>query len=173
MQSRLFFTILIILFINHSLKAQEKWGLQKCVDYAWANNISIKQTDIQAKIATVQYNQSKLSQYPSLNFNGNSSFNSGSNQDPTTFSLITQSYVAATFQLQASAQIFNWFSKQNTIAANHWQAEAAKASTENVKDNISLSVANAYLQILLAHEQENIALVQLQQSQSQLSNTQK
>jgi len=173
MRMKLLILFLIALNTNSILFAQEKWDLRKCVDYALANNISIKQTDVQAKIAEVQYNQSKLNQYPSLSFSGNTSFNSGSNQDPTTFSLITESYVATGLQLQASAQIFNWYSRQNTIAANRWLAEAAKASTENVKDNISLSVANAYLQVLLAHEQEKIALVQLQQSQSQLDNTRK
>jgi outer membrane protein len=172
MRSRILFTLAAITLFNYSF-AQKKWGLRECVDYALANNISIKQSDIQTKISDAQYNQSKLSQYPSLNFNNSNSYNSGSNQDPTTFALVTQSYFAATFQLQASAQIFNWYSKQNTIAANHWQAEAAKASAENTKDNITLSVANAYLQILLNIAQDSVAWGQLQQSQAQLSNTRK
>jgi outer membrane protein len=172
MRSRLLLTLVIALFTGN-LFAQKKWGLRECIDTALVNNISIKQSDIQAKISDAQYNQTKLSQYPSLGFTGNSSFNSGRNQDPTTFSLITQNYLAANFQLQSSAQIFNWFSKQNTIAANHWQAEAAKASAENTKDNIILSVANAYLQVLLSIAQDSIAWGQLQQSQAQLSNTRK
>jgi outer membrane protein len=159
--------------LTGNLFAQKKWGLRECIDTALVNNISIKQSDIQAKISDAQYDQTKLSQYPTLGFSGNSSFNSGRNQDPTTFALITQNYLAANFQLQSSAQIFNWFSKQNTIAANHWQAEAAKASAENTKDNIILSVANAYLQVLLSIAQDSIAWGQLQQSQAQLSNTQK
>jgi outer membrane protein len=173
MRMRSLFFVLIILATNTISRAQEKWSLRRCVDYALANNISIKQTDIQAKIAAIQYNQNKLSQYPTLGFTGNTSFNSGLHQDPTTFSLITQSYFAAGLQLQSSAQIFNWFSKQNTIAAYRWQAEADKASTDKLKDDISLSVANAYLQILLANEQEKIAAIQLQQSRAQLNNTQK
>ncbi len=156
-----------------NVQAQQKWDLRKCVDYALSNNISIKQTDVQAKIAAVQYKQSKENIYPSVAFGGNTSFNSGLHQDPTTFSLITQSYLAAGLQLQASAQIFNWYSKQNTIAANHWQAEAAKASTDKLKDDISLTIANNYLQILLSKEQEKIAAVQLQQSKAQYDNTKK
>ena len=161
--------ILLLTFVQ----AQEKWDLRKCVDYALVNNISIKQTDVQAKIADIQYKQSKENLYPSVSFGGNESFNSGLHQDPITFSLITQSYLATGLQLQASAQIFNWYSKQNLIAANHWQAEAAKASTDKLKDDISLTIANSYLQILLANEQAKIAAVQLQQSQAQFSNTQK
>ncbi|MGG9970578.1 TolC family protein [Ferruginibacter sp. SUN002] len=169
---RLFLFITIGLFCNSTI-AQQKWDLRKCIDYALANNISIKQTDIQSKISELQYKQSKLSQYPNLNYNLNSSFNSGRNQDPVTYSLITQSYLATNMQLQSSVEIFNWYSKQNTIAANKWEAEAAKATTDKLKDDISLAVANFYLQILLAEEQEKIAGVQLQQSQSQLRNTRK
>jgi len=165
-------TIVFILSIT-TAKAQEKWDLRKCVEYALANNISIKQTDVQAKIAAVQYKQSKEAIYPTIGFGGNTSFNSGLHQDPTTFSLITQNYIAAGLQLQASAQIFNWFSKQNIIAANHWQAEAAKASTDKLKDDISLTIANNYLQILLSKAQQKIASVQLEQSKAQFDNTQK
>ncbi len=162
-----------ILVVSASARAQQKWGLLKCVEYAMANNISIKQTDLQTRISELQLKQSRLSQLPNLNFSANSGYNSGRNQDPTTYSLITQSYLSANMQLQSSADIFNWFSKRNTIAANEWELQAAKAGTDKLKNDIALTVANAYLQILLAKEQESIAAVQLQQSKAQLNNTRK
>ena len=168
-----FYTLIALLVITGSANAQQKWSLLKCVEYAMANNISIKQTDLQSKTAGLQYRQSKLGQLPNLSFSGGSSYNSGRNQDPTSFSLITQSYLSANMQLQSSAEIFNWFSKRNTVAANEWELQAAKANTDKLKNDIALTVANSYLQILLAMEQEKIASVQLQQSQAQLSNTRK
>ena len=168
-----FYTLIVLLVIGGSANAQQKWSLLKCVEYAMANNISIKQTDLQSKITELQLRQSKLGQIPNLSFSGGPSFNSGRNQDPTSFSLITQSYLSANMQLQSSAEIFNWFSKKNTIAANQWELQAAKANTDKLKNDIALTVANSYLQILLAMEQEKIARVQLQQSQAQLSNTRK
>jgi outer membrane protein len=167
------FTIIAAAFLCNMAHAQEKWDLRKIVDYAVANNISIKQAEVQAAISGLNYKQSKLGQYPTANFNGSTSFNNGRNQDPTSFSLITQSYLSAGFQLQTSADIFNWFSKKNTILANQWQYEAAKASTDKLRNDISLTVANNYLQILLAREQENIAQIQLKQTQAQLNNTRK
>jgi outer membrane protein len=167
------YTLIAILAIGLNAKAQDKWDLRKCVEYAMANNISVKQTDLQSKISELQLKQSKMSQYPGFSFGTNSSFNSGRNQDPTTFSLITQSYLTAGAQLQSSADIFNWFSKRNTIVANQWDLEAAKANTDKLKNDIALTIANAYLQILLTKEQENIAGVQLKQSQAQLINTKK
>jgi len=168
-----FLTLIVFLAAAVTVKAQEKWSLLKCIEYAMANNISIKQVDLQAKVAALTLKQSKYGQLPNLNFSGGPGFSSGRNQDPTTFSLITQSYLSANMQLQSSAEIFNWFSKRNTILANEWELKAAQASTDKLKNDIALSVANAYLQILLALEQENIAGVQLSQSKAQYLNTRK
>lgn len=167
------FLLLASLAFYQGTHAQKKWNLLQCVEYAMTNNITVKQTDLQTKLASLTYDQSKWSRWPSLSFSGGPAFNNGRNQDPTTFSLITESYTSASVQLQSSAEIFNWFSKKNTIAANQWEVMAAKASTDKLKNDIALTVANAYLQILLAKEQEKIAGVQLQQSQAQLFNTRK
>ncbi len=166
-----FLTLIVLLVISHIAKAQEKWGLLKCIEYAMANNISIKQTDLQSKIAGLTLKQSRYGQLPSLSFSGGPAFNSGRTQDPTTYTLSTQSYLSANVQLQSSAEIFNWFSKRNMILANEWELKAAQANTDKLKNDIALSVANAYLQILLAMEQEKIAGVQLQQSKAQYKNT--
>ena len=168
-----FLTLIFLLAVMGTVKAQQKWGLLQCIEYAMTNNISVKQVDLQTKIAELTLKQSKYGQLPNLNFSGGPSYNSGRTQDPTTFSLSTQSYLSANMQLQSSADIFNWFSKRNTIAANEWELQATKANTDKLKNDIALSVANLYLQILLGMEQEKIAGVQLQQSQAQLSNTRK
>ncbi|MGC4100419.1 TolC family protein [Ferruginibacter sp.] len=165
---------ILLLFITTGIQLNaQKWNLRSIVDYAMANNIGVKLSEVQAKISGLVYNQSKLSQYPNLTFSGNTGFNSGSNQDPTTFTRITQTYISAGLQLQSSAQIFNFYSKRNSIVANQWEVEAAKANTEKTKNDIALTAANAYLQILLAMQQQQIALVQVEQTQAQLSNTKK
>lgn len=169
----IFNSLVFIIVFSINTAAQKKWSLLDCVNYALDNNITIKQTSLQTNLAELQYKQSKLSQYPNANFSTGSSFNSGRNQDPTTFSLVTQSYLSANMQLQSSVDIFNLFSKKNTIAANGFEVEATKVSTDKLKNDIALSVANTYLQILLAKEQQNIADVQLQQSKAQLINTRK
>ncbi|HSN61061.1 MAG TPA: TolC family protein, partial [Ferruginibacter sp.] len=161
------------LFIQKTTLAQEKWNLKTIVDYAMANNIGAKQSEVQARLSALTYNQSKLSLYPNANFSGNTSLNSGSNQDPTTFSRITQTYLSAGMQLQSSVDIFNFYSKRNTIAANEWELKAAVANVGKIKNDIALSAANAYLQVLLAMEQEKITLVQVAQTTEQLNITRK
>ncbi len=170
---RILLTLSFITIIASSSQAQQKWNLKTIVDYAMANNINVKLTDVQTKVAAINYKQSKLAQYPNGNFTTNTGVNSGNNQDPTTFSRITQTYLNAGFQLQTSADIFNFFSKQNTIAANKWEMKAAEVATDKVKNDIALTAANGYLQILLSKAQEEITAVQIKQTQDQLTNTRK
>ncbi|MDO9376868.1 MAG: TolC family protein [Bacteroidota bacterium] len=167
------YTLIVLFAICSSVNAQEKWDLRKIVDYAMTNNITVKQSEVQASVSQLVYNQSKLALFPNVSFSGNEGFYSGRNQDPTTYRLITQSYWSAGMQLQTSADIFNFYSKKNLILSNQWELEAAKANTNKLKNDIALTAANGYLQVLLAIEQENIARVQLRQTQAQLSNTRK
>ncbi|MEO6135102.1 MAG: TolC family protein [Ginsengibacter sp.] len=149
-------------------QAQKKWSLQDCVTYAMENNISIKQSELQSEISAITHKQSKLSQLPSGSFSNNESYRFGKSQNPSTGILENQNFFSVGLNLQSSVEIFNWFSKKNTIQANEWSLQASKAATEKLKDDISLQVANSYLQILLAREQEKIAEVQVNQSISQL-----
>lgn len=151
--------------------AQQKWNLKSVVEYAMANNITVKISDVQAKNAELTYKQSKLSQYPNVSFSTNGGLNNGSYQSNTDFSRLTATSFAGSMQLQTSADIFNFYSKRNTIAGNQWELEAARANVDKLKNDIALTAANGYLQILLAMEQQKITEVQIQQTQAQLTNT--
>jgi outer membrane protein len=170
---RIFKLLLVASCISLNVSAQQKWNLKTIVDYAMSNNIGVKLNEVQAKVAAITAKQSKLSLYPNASFTTNTGLNSGNNQDPTTFSRITQTYLNAGFQLQTSADIFNFYSKKNTLAANEWESKAATATIEKTKNDIALVAANGYLQILLSKEQEKIMSVKIQQTQAQLLNTRK
>lgn len=161
---------LLIVFILLSATgfSQKKWTLLECVQYALDHNISVKQSMLQENLSELTYKQSKLSQIPSLNFSNSEGLSYGKSKDPSTGILENQNYFSVNFNLQSSVEIFNWFSKKNSILANQWSTMAAKASTDKLKNDLSLTVANSYLQILLALEQQQIAEVQVKQSRDQL-----
>ena len=138
------------------------------MQYALDSNISIKQNEIQAQIAAITYKQSKLSKIPSANFSNNEGYRFGKSQNPSTGILENQNFFQVGLDLQSSVTIFNWYSKKNTILANEWSLMAAKAATDKLRNDIALTVANSYLQVLLAKEQEKIADVQVKQSIAQL-----
>ena len=156
-----------------SSQAQEKWNLLKCVPYAKANNISVKQADLQTRFSDVTYKQSKSSQYPSLNFQNSTGYRFGRSENPATGVLEDNNFLSSSFSLQSGVTLFNWFSKKNTIESNKLSNEADKAQVLKVQDDIGLNVAVAYLQILLAREQANLIKVQIGTTTEQLNNTRK
>lgn len=168
-----FFSFLIFTGLINTTQAQQKWNLLQCVQYAMDNNITVKQNEVQAKLAAINYKQSSLSKYPSANIGNNYSYRLGKSENPSTGILENQDFLSIGLNFQSSVEIFNWYSKRNTTLAYQWELEAAKAGTEKLKNDIALTVANAYLQILLAREQQKIAAVQVQQSIAQFGIIQK
>ena len=164
---------LFCLHLSSFSQTPDVWTLKRCVEYAITNNISVKQADVSARITELTYKQSKLAQIPTLSFNGNEGFNSGRHQDPTNYSLITTSYFSGSYQFQSGVNVFNFFNQKNAIAGNQFSYLAANANTERLRNDVSLNVANAYLQFLLTNAQQKAAALQLSQSQAQLINTQK
>ena len=165
--------LLPMFLLSHMSRAQDKWDLTRCVNYALANNISVKQADVQARLTKLTYDQSRLSQIPTLGVGASAGLNSGRSQNPNSFSLSTVTYFYNSYSVQSNVQLFNFFSLRNAIQANHYSWQASLATSEKTKNDISLNVANAYLQVLLAAEQAEAARAKLQLSQSQLEITRK
>lgn len=152
---------------------QDKWDLRRCVEFAVNNNISVRQTDVQARVNQLAYQQSRDSRWPSLSFSGSFGDQIGRSIDPTS-NLFTQNAINfSNVNLQTGVTLFNWFSRKNTIEANRLTAESGKVQTKKVQDDIALNVAAAYLQALLASEQKKAVGVQATQTREQLEVTRK
>jgi outer membrane protein len=172
-KKKLLLFLAIPLFLTYTAAAQDKWDLKRCVDYAVANNISVKQADVQARLAKLTLDQSRLSQIPTLIGGVSAGVNSGRFQNPTTYVLETQTTFQSGLSLQSSVTVFNGFYLQRTIDANRYSWLALLANSEKLKNDISLNVANAYLTVLLANQTAEAALLQLHLSQNQLELTRK
>src|SRR4029078_5946449 len=148
---------------------QGKWDLRRCVDYALKNYISVQQAGVQARIVAPTYEQSQLAQYPSFTFQNRAGYQFGRSIDPSTNLYTNQEILTADRSLNINLDLFNCFSKKNSVGANQCQAEAYVAGAQKARNDIALNVANAYLQILLNSEQINISDIQVKQSLEQLT----
>jgi len=167
------FFICISLCISTPGKTQDKWDLRRCVEYAIANNISVKQSDITARIAELTLKQSKLAQWPNANFSNSTGINAGRSIDPTTNLYTNQQLLFSQFSLNGSVTVFNFFNLKNVKEANEFAAEAARVDVDKLKNDISLLVSQSYLLVLVSQEQANIANVAVQQTLQNLQNTRK
>lgn len=167
--------IFVFLFVlaTCELFGQEKWSLQQCVDYALKNNVSIKRSDVQFRLSKLTADQSKMTLYPNLQGSMNSSYQHGLNENPTTGTLQSASYLSGSMSLQSSYTIFNWNARRNVIAANNLYAKADEVGIDKAKNDLSLAVANSFLQVMLRREQTRISQAQMNLSKLQLANTRK
>lgn len=151
----------------------EPWDLKRCVDYAVSNNISVRQADIQKRLSVLQYEQAKYSRYPNANFSTNTGFQFGRSIDPTTNQFTNQRLLFQGFQFNTDVTLYNWGRVTHNITAARLEAEASGSDVDKARNDVALNVATAYLQALLSKVQIDIAAVQVEQSQGQLTDTRK
>lgn len=173
MIARKYIIPLTFLLISCAAYSQDTWNLKRAVQYAIDSNISVKQADVQARIAALNLKQNRLMQIPSANISGSTGINAGRSIDPTT-NLFTNTQLFSTgFNLSSAVTLFNFFSVRNNIAGSRFDNEAAQANVDKVRNDIALNVATAYLMVLLSQEQENIAKLGVQLTLQNLDNTRK
>jgi outer membrane protein len=167
------YTLLLSILFIHIANAQEKWGLRKCVEYAWQNNITVKQQEVQARIVALSEKQARNTIYPNANFQTNLGLQFGRSVDPTTNQFTTTQLLFQQYNLNADVMIFNWHRVKNSIVAAQFDLKAAQANVEKTRNDIALSVATSFLQALLNKEQIGVAQIQFEQTKSQLKATRK
>lgn len=164
---------LLILMSGFAANAQDTWTLQKCIQTAKQNNLTVKQSEISIKQAQLSESQAKAARWPNLNAGGSYGYSFGRTIDPVTNDFSTQSIGFNSFSVNTGVTLFNGGRINNTIKQSQVDVAAAQSSMDFTANNLVLSVASAYLQILLAEEQASIAARRITQSQEQLDRTEK
>lgn len=135
------------------ISQQKTWSLEECISYAIENNIQIKQQVIQAEYQKNTLDLSKLKLLPTINGSATQNYSFGRALDQTTYQYTDHQNVQSNnFYLGGNMNLFNGLQNLNTINSNKYGLLASEEDLKNIKDNIALSVALNYLQILLNKE---------------------
>lgn len=167
------FLTLFSFLVCFSTNAQSTvWTLHDAVQYALKHNLSIKQSELNSRLAKLTHQQNILSQIPSVNLSTGYGRSFGRSIDPTTNQFVEgSSYDYLSLGGNADVLLFGWFQKRNMIGQGRYNAMAAEKELEQLQNDISLNVATGYLRALLAKEQVNINRQQVGLSQQQLTQT--
>jgi outer membrane protein len=163
----------LFLFFGININAQNReWTLEECVAYALENNISIKQSELEVDLAEIDRAEAVGNFLPRLNASASNSWNTGLTQNVTTGILQTQTTRNFSAGATASANISSGLSNWKRLQLAKLSQLASEYSLEQMKDDIALFVANAYLQVLFNKEslkvieaQHEITLEQLERVQ--------
>jgi outer membrane protein len=101
----------------------------------------------------VNVSQAKSNKLPDLFGNLGHGFNQGRSIDPFTNSYINQQITFGNYSLGSTVVLFNGFQLKNLVKQNSLSYEANKMDLQQTKDNVTLNVILAYVQILNSEEQ--------------------
>jgi outer membrane protein len=163
---------LILITSAGIIKAQKEWTLEQCIGYALDNNIQIKRQELQSDIARNNLNQSKFELLPDLNLGGSHNLGSGRAPDYSSFQY-SNSLSSGNIGLQSNLTIFRGFQRINTIKMYKYTFLSTQQSLAKAKNDISLEIASAYLQILFNDELLEVAKNQKSISSLQVEKTKK
>lgn len=168
------FLLLTFLALNANLIAQtKKWTLEECVTYALQNNISIKQSELDLKTSEIEKNEALGGFLPNINANANYSVNTGANINPATNQFENETFKSFSASANANVPIFAGLNNWKTLQRAKLNKIANEFRLSKMKDDISLTIANSYLQILFNKEQIKIITNQLAITEKNIVQTQK
>ena len=142
------FIIALVTLASMESTAQTTMTLKQCVETGIANNFDVQQKQLQIQSDEANWKQSKLNMFPDLNANAGHSFNQGRSIDPFTNSPVTQSFNSSNYSVNSGVVLFNGLAIQNSIKRNSLTYQAARMDWQQEKDNLTINIILAYLQVL-------------------------
>lgn len=165
---------IFILFVLIGMASQaqvKKWTLRECVDYALENNISIKQSELDVKTSEINKKDAFGNFLPSLNASVSHSWSIGLGQDPVTFDAVNSTTRNLSGGISSGIDIYAGLRNINQLHRSNLGILASQYQLDKMKDDISLFVANSFLQILFNKEQLKVLQAQHEVSKQELNRT--
>jgi outer membrane protein len=163
-------------FLGHAQEQKElpkEWSLRECIEYAHLHNISVLTQQNEVKTKQIDNNTAKYSRLPNLNASASQSYNWGRTVSPKDNSYSSTNSSNTNYGISTRVPVFTGFKLHNQYKLSKVNLERALVSLDKAKDDLSIQIANQYLQVLFKQELEGIARRQVDLSKQQLEKTEK
>lgn len=163
--------LLAALALTAPLGAQQKcWSLAECIEYALEQNIALQQRGIAVEDRENALKATQFSRLPSLSGNLSETYNIGRAQNREGI-YVDKGSANTSVGVNASISVFQGFRINNQAKADKLSLEASTQDLMQARQDLSLQITAAYLQLLYAKEAEKIAEKQLGSSNDLLERT--
>lgn len=163
--------LLTILISTGTLHAQDNvWTLEKCINQALENNIDIRKSKVSTKEFKVDLDQAKSNRKPNLSSSASTTFNWDKEQMAESNSYGNRDVNNYTsFGLSSSTSLYNGSKLKNKVKKAAIDFKQQQYSTSTQKETITLSVLEAYLEVLYAKESIKNDSAQIKSTEEELS----
>jgi len=166
--------LLFILTLPFFLSAQqnatpETWSLNDCIEYALTQNVQVRKSILTNITNELNADQAVNNKLPSVNgsIRQNFSWQKETNSESGTSSFAGSN--STSYSVNSSMVLYNGLKLKTLIEQAELDMEKGKYDSETIKESISLSILNAYLQVLYTEEQVNNAKKQIEATTEQLN----
>lgn len=162
-------TTLFALAITGTLSiSAHTWTLEECIDYALENNISIKSSRADLVTEGLGITEAKSGYLPRVSASASESWNIGRGltAENTYADRNTSSF---SWNVGLSLPLFTGLQNERRLALAKTNLSTAVEQLEAVKDDVTLNVIAAYLQVLYTKELNEVALKQIELSDYELT----
>jgi outer membrane protein len=143
-------------------------SLKQCVDIAIQNNLLVQQSDITKQSNNVYFNQAKDNLLPYIGASGSQGESFGRSLNTYTYQYVNQQISTGSYGISGSLILFSGLKLQNAIKQNAYAYDASKLDLQQQKENITLSVVFAYLQVLTTQDLLDISRKQADVDEKQV-----
>ncbi|MEJ2584422.1 MAG: TolC family protein [Robiginitalea sp.] len=165
-------TALCILTAGMLTGQVRKWTLEECVRYAEDNNLTIQQFELDLENAEIDKSDAIGNFIPGLNGQLSGGGNKGFTIDPSSNRPTTEAITTANGGITSTVNLFDGLRNINRLRRAKMNALANEYRLQNLKDDIRLNVAVAYLQVLSNKETLKVSRAQYAATQQDLERTQ-
>lgn len=165
--------LMVLMLSSFKAGAQQGWSLERCIKHAAENNLQIKQQQLSVEQAENNVLQSKLNFIPSFNASVNHNMNWGKSVNINDLEITNKLTQSTSANISASMPLFDGLVKLNTLHSSKIQLEISQQEVERLKNEISISITQAYLQVILALEIEKSAKESFNSVNEQVERTKK
>ena len=148
------------LILAAALLASQPWSLRQCLDWALEHNLSVKQQEAALESRAIEKNSADWAWLPGVSASAseNWSFGRGLGGNNTYESGNSSS---TSFSLGANMTLFDGLATPRRAQLAQLNLEAATADLEKARDDIRVSVAQAYVQVIYNEELADVAKEQV------------
>ncbi|MFK7810847.1 MAG: TolC family protein [Maribacter sp.] len=140
--------LLLIFSMGIGIAQEKKWTLEECIAYAEENNISIAQFELDLENVKLDHSDAIGNFLPNANAQVSTSANTGLSFDPTTNQPVTTTILTASGSATTAVNLFDGLRNINQLRRAKMSALASQYRLDDLKDDIRLGVADAYLGII-------------------------
>lgn len=153
---------------GHAWSQDTKWSLGACITFALEKNISVQKSQLTISKSESYLDQSKASRLPSLNATARQNVDWTKQADAYTTYKENNS---TSLGLTSSMNLYSGGRTNAQIEQQKLALSSSNLSAQTVRESVSLSIVELYLQVLYAKEQVDVAAQQLATTEKQLGLT--